>query len=197
MCCATSRAMPRHSWVSCSISTTVNRSKKLLRVQKELEELSSQDGVIGIANRRMYDSVMGIEWGNARRHQKSLSWLLLDIDYFKQFNDEYGHIQGDECLKRLRRCRVSRRPGLGISSPGLEGGFVLVRPETDIDSAATVAERLRELIVAQQIPHAIRGCGYPERQCRCRQYCADRRIPNHSLFRSRGPPPLPGQAKRT
>ncbi len=129
--------------------------EKLLRLQKELEELSFQDGLTGIANRRMFDSVMEIEWGNARRQHKPLSLLLVDIDYFKQFNDEYGHIQGDECLKRVAkvlRCAATRPRDFIARFGGEE--FVLILPETDIDSAATVAERCREAIVAQKIPHA-------------------------------------------
>ncbi len=129
--------------------------EKLLRLQKELEELSFQDGLTGIANRRMFDSVMEVEWGNARRNRKPLSLLLVDIDYFKQFNDEYGHIQGDECLKRVASVlrSAASRPRDFIARFGGEE-FVLVLPETDIDSAAVVAERCRELIAAQRISHA-------------------------------------------
>ncbi len=74
------------------ISERKKTEEKLVEMQKKLEELSFQDGLTGVANRRMFDSVLQVEWDNARRNQQPLSLIMMDIDYFKQYNDHYGHI---------------------------------------------------------------------------------------------------------
>ncbi|MDD1620980.1 MAG: sensor domain-containing diguanylate cyclase [Methylococcaceae bacterium] len=136
------------------ISERKKTEEKLLRLQKELEELSFQDGLTGIANRRMFDSIINIEWDNARRNHQPLSLILLDIDYFKQYNDHYGHIEGDDCLKRVAEILDSAATR-ARDFVGRYGGeeFVLVLPETDAHSAEKVADRCRRLILEQQIPH--------------------------------------------
>lgn len=137
------------------ISERKKTEHQLLSLQKELEELSFKDGLTGIANRRMFDSVMELEWTNARRNNQPLSLIMLDIDYFKQYNDEYGHIQGDDCLKRVAKTLSSaatRSRDFFARFGGEE--FVLVLPETDEAAARKVAERCRKLIFKQQIPHA-------------------------------------------
>lgn len=128
--------------------------EKLLKLQKELEELSFNDSVTGVANRRMFDSIMEVEWTNARRNSQPLSLIMLDIDYFKQYNDHYGHIQGDHCLKRVAqrlKTATTRARDFFARFGGEE--FVLVLPETDADSAYKVAEHCRTLIMREQIPH--------------------------------------------
>lgn len=128
--------------------------QKLITMQKELEELSFKDGLTAVANRRMFDSIIEIEWANARRNNQPLSLIMLDIDYFKQYNDHYGHIQGDDCLKRVAKVLSSaatRARDFFARFGGEE--FVLVLPETDIDSAFKVAERCRSLIFKEQIRH--------------------------------------------
>ncbi len=136
------------------ISERKKTEEQVLRLQKELEELSFKDGLTGVANRRMFDSIMEMEWANARRNHQPLSLILIDIDHFKQYNDYYGHIQGDDCLKRV---------ALALSTVGTRardffarfGGeeFVLVLPETDADAAKAIAERCRNAIFKQQISH--------------------------------------------
>ncbi len=128
--------------------------EKLISLQKELEELSFKDGLTGVANRRMFDSIMEIEWANARRNNQPLSLILLDIDYFKQYNDHYGHIQGDHCLKQVAQILslAAARPRDFFARYGGEE-FVLVLPETDEKSARKVAERCCDLISKEQIPH--------------------------------------------
>ncbi len=74
--------------------------EQLAALQKELEILSFVDGLTGIANRRRFDQVMKTEWANARRNSQPLSLVMVDIDHFKAYNDHYGHLQGDESLKR-------------------------------------------------------------------------------------------------
>lgn len=136
------------------ISERKKTEHRLLDLQKELEDLSFKDGLTGVANRRMFDSVLEVEWNNAKRNHQPLSLILIDIDYFKQYNDTYGHIQGDDCLKRVAKTLSSAatRSKDFIARYGGEE-FVLVLPETDEDSANKVAERCRQLIFKEQIPH--------------------------------------------
>jgi diguanylate cyclase (GGDEF)-like protein len=136
------------------ISERKKTEDKVLALQKELETLSFKDGLTGIANRRMFDSILDVEWINARRNNQPLSMIMLDIDYFKQYNDHYGHIQGDACLKRVGQilgAAVTRARDFVARFGGEE--FVLVLPETDEKSAAKIAERCRSLIFKEQIPH--------------------------------------------
>lgn len=136
------------------ISERKKTEHQLLDMQKELQDLSFKDGLTGVANRRMFDSVLEIEWNNAKRNQQPLSLIMLDIDYFKQYNDLYGHIQGDDCLKRVAKTLSSSatRSKDFIARFGGEE-FVLVLPETDEKAAKKVAERCRKLIFKEQIPH--------------------------------------------
>jgi len=136
------------------ISERKKTEHQLLDLQKELEDLSFKDGLTGVANRRMFDSVLEVEWANAKRNQQPLSLILLDIDYFKQYNDSYGHIQGDDFLKRVAKTLSSSatRSKDFIARFGGEE-FVLVLPETDEKAAKKVAERCRKLIFKEQIPH--------------------------------------------
>jgi len=136
------------------ISERKKTEEKLINLQKELEELSFKDSLTGVANRRMFDSIMEVEWVNARRNNQPLSLIMIDIDYFKQYNDQYGHIQGDNCLKsvgQVLNLSASRARDFFARFGGEE--FVLVLPETDAKSAIKVAERCRNLIFKQQIPH--------------------------------------------
>lgn len=137
------------------ISERKRTEEQLVTLQKELEDLSFKDGLTGVANRRMFDSVVEVEWNNARRQLQPLSLILLDIDYFKQYNDHYGHLQGDDCLKRVARTltMAATRPRDFIARFGGEE-FVLVLPETDQEAAARVAERCRSALAREQIAHA-------------------------------------------
>lgn len=136
------------------ISERKKTEEKLITLQKKLEEFSFKDGLTGVANRRMFDSVMEVEWLNARRNNQPLSIIMLDIDYFKQYNDHYGHIQGDDCLKRVAQVlstAATRSRDFCARFGGEE--FVLVLPETDEAAAKKVAERCYKLIFKEQIPH--------------------------------------------
>jgi diguanylate cyclase (GGDEF)-like protein len=136
------------------ISERKKTEEKLISLQKELETLSFRDGLTGVANRRMFDSILEVEWTNARRNNQPLSLILLDIDYFKQYNDHYGHLAGDACLKQVAQtlnAAAARSRDFFARYGGEE--FVLVLPETDEQSAAKIAERCRSLIFKQQIPH--------------------------------------------
>ncbi|MDR6917177.1 diguanylate cyclase (GGDEF)-like protein/PAS domain S-box-containing protein [Pseudomonas sp. 3296] len=136
------------------ISERKKTEEHLSRLQKQLEEYSFQDGLTGIANRRMFDTVMEREWAHAQRTGLPLSLLILDIDYFKQFNDHYGHIKGDECLRQVAQTLslAANRPRDFIARIGGEE-FVWLLPETDAESARLVARKCLHLIRQQQIAH--------------------------------------------
>ncbi|OOG46893.1 sensor domain-containing diguanylate cyclase [Rhodanobacter sp. C01] len=140
------------------ISERKRTEEKLLGLQKELEELSYKDGLTGVANRRRFDAIMEIEWSNARRNKQPLSLVMLDIDYFKQYNDHYGHLEGDQCLKLVAQAlgKAATRARDFLARFGGEE-FVLVLPETDESAATKIAERCRELIAKERIPHARSG----------------------------------------
>ena len=137
------------------ISERKKTEEQLIVLQKELEALSFKDGLTGVANRRRFDSILEVEWANARRNNQPLSVIMLDIDHFKQYNDHYGHLQGDACLKQVAQVlnsAATRARDLFARFGGEE--FVLVLPETDEKSAAKIAERCRNLIFKEQIAHA-------------------------------------------
>src|SRR5690554_676552 len=136
------------------ISERKRTEEELFRMQKEFEELSFKDGLTGVANRRMFDQIFQREWGNARRTKKPLSLIMLDIDYFKEYNDHYGHIAGDDCLKHVGRVlkTVAGRPRDFIGRYGGEE-FVLVLPETGAGAAEMIADRCRVNIFDEQLPH--------------------------------------------
>jgi diguanylate cyclase (GGDEF)-like protein/PAS domain S-box-containing protein len=140
------------------ISERKKTEAKLIDMQQELEALSFKDGLTGVANRRMFDSVMDIEWNNARRNHQPLSLIMLDIDYFKQYNDHYGHLQGDECLKTVANIlgSATRRSRDFFARFGGEE-FMLVLPETDQAAALKIAERCRALICDEALAHEKSG----------------------------------------
>ncbi|HWX67943.1 MAG TPA: sensor domain-containing diguanylate cyclase [Rhodanobacter sp.] len=142
------------------ISERKQTEQQLIILQKELEELSFRDGLTGVANRRRFDAIMDLEWSNARRNRQPLSLIMLDIDYFKQYNDRYGHLEGDNCLRRVATMLAStatRARDLLARFGGEE--FVLVLPETDEAAAHKLAERCREVILDEQIPHTQSAIG--------------------------------------
>lgn len=136
------------------ISERKKTEQKLVELQKELEALSYRDSLTNIANRRMFDTIMEREWADAQRNKTPLSLILLDIDYFKQYNDHYGHIHGDECLKQVAELlsKAATRPRDFLARFGGEE-FVLVLPETNAESAHKIADRCRDFIAQAKIPH--------------------------------------------
>lgn len=137
------------------ISERKKNEEELVRLQRELEALSYKDGLTGVANRRMLDQVLAREWASAYRNQQPLSLILIDIDFFKEYNDHYGHVAGDDCLRRVAELLASaaaRPRDLAARYGGEE--FVLVLPETDAEAAMAVAERCRGLVLDEMIPHA-------------------------------------------
>ena len=137
------------------ISERKKTEEKLLALQKELEALSFKDGLTNIANRRRFDASLELEWDSAIRLRQPLSVLLFDIDFFKQYNDLYGHVQGDRCL-----VDIAQTLSLALDGPrdlvARFGGeeFIVLLPGADASVALKVAERCQRLIQKQAIVHA-------------------------------------------
>jgi diguanylate cyclase (GGDEF)-like protein len=113
------------------------------------------DGLTGVHNRRHFDERLASEWARAVRNGTELSVVLLDVDFFKRYNDRYGHQAGDDCLRRLATCMrdSSRRPADLVARYGGEE-FVCLLPETPLAGALTVAGLLRDNVAAMGIEHA-------------------------------------------
>jgi PAS domain S-box/diguanylate cyclase (GGDEF) domain len=131
----------------------------LLDMQKRLEALSFEDPLTGVANRRLFDAQLETEWKAGCRNGAPLSLILLDIDHFKQFNDLYGHIAGDDCLVRVAAAlrQAGRRPRDVVARFGGEE-FVLLLPETDAEAALQMAELCRASIEEMATVHEGSAC---------------------------------------
>ena len=142
------------------ITARKHAEDKVLQLQHELERLSYRDSLTGIANRRMFDTLHAVEWAKARETGHPLSLVIIDIDYFKQYNDHYGHMQGDECLRRVAQVldAAASEPGTLCARLGGEE-FVLLLPGTDAAAARSKAERCRKLLSLEELPHARSGVG--------------------------------------
>lgn len=122
---------------------------------EELRRMAMIDGLTHVANRRRFDEYLAQEWRRAIREQWPLALILCDIDFFKPFNDTYGHQAGDECLIQVAGAltNAARRPADLAARYGGEE-FVLVLPHTDADGAADVARLLQQEVAALNIPHS-------------------------------------------
>ena len=129
--------------------------EKLAEANLALQKLSSLDGLTGIANRRSFDETLQKEWNRSIRGEKSIGLIMLDIDFFKLYNDHYGHQGGDDCLKRVAKgleSAIHRETDLLARYGGEE--FSTVLPDTDLNGAIKVAEEMRLTIKDLRIEHA-------------------------------------------
>jgi diguanylate cyclase (GGDEF)-like protein len=128
-------------------------------LHETVERQAVTDELTGLANVRAFWSILGRELERSRRFGSSLGLVMLDIDDFKQVNDRHGHQQGDEVLAQV--ADVLRKLSRDIDAPARYGGeeLAVILPETDLDGAALLAERMREAIETMQVPGA-RGSGY-------------------------------------
>jgi two-component system, chemotaxis family, response regulator WspR len=129
--------------------------QQLLEVNLELQRLTNSDGLTGLSNRRYFDEYLDAEWRRAGREQTGLGLLMIDVDNFKSYNDTYGHVPGDEVLKRLAATidRNSGRPGdLAARFGGEE--FALVLPSTSAAGVHLVGEKVRMQVEALAVPHS-------------------------------------------
>jgi diguanylate cyclase (GGDEF)-like protein len=107
-----------------------------------------------LANRRSFDEHLQREWARADRIQRPLALIILDLDFFKQYNDQYGHVAGDECLKLVARALQEGRRATDLAARIGGEEFSLLLPDTEIEGAISVAEIVRDRIEMLQLPHA-------------------------------------------
>ena len=137
-----------------SIATIAVVIRNILRIEQRLQDLSLTDSLTGLLNRRAFNEMLQKEWKNASRCAKPLSALLIDIDYFKNYNDHYGHQEGDDSLKSIADVikRIVYRTGDIVARYGGEE-FIVVLPSVDESGAGMVAERLLDEVRKENIPH--------------------------------------------
>jgi diguanylate cyclase (GGDEF)-like protein len=132
------------------------RNQLELKKQRDfLRKLSSVDGLTGIANRRSFEEDFDKEWRRAARHQAPLTLLLSDVDHLRPYNDAYGYLAGDDCLRMVAQAMAKSmmRPGDVIARYGGEE-FVGLMPDTDAKGSQVVADRLLNAVRALALPHA-------------------------------------------
>jgi diguanylate cyclase (GGDEF)-like protein len=128
------------------------------KLYEQSKRQAAVDSLTGVANRRIFDRKLVQEWRRSRREQTPMSLLMCDIDYFKQYNDSYGHLQGDRCLQRVAAIlrNAVKRPADLVARYGGEE-FALILPKTDLEGAMAVANSIREALVREEIAHRDSG----------------------------------------
>jgi diguanylate cyclase (GGDEF)-like protein len=137
-----------------------NSLEELNEANKKLEQLSQHDGLTGVANRRYFDHYLENQIAIARRHNRTLSLVMCDVDAFKAYNDHYGHQAGDQILKQIAAAikASSKRTADIVARYGGEE-FAIILPETAIRGAMRVAENAREAVAQLKVPHAYSPAG--------------------------------------
>jgi diguanylate cyclase (GGDEF)-like protein len=135
--------------------TVAERTEELQKANQKLLELATSDGLTHIPNRRLFDQTFQKEWKRHIREQEPLSIILIDIDYFKHYNDYYGHLRGDDCLYRVAQA-ISQVPKRAADLVARYGGeeFAIILPNTLEAGAKEVAEVVRNSVLSLEIPHA-------------------------------------------
>lgn len=136
------------------ISSRKAAEDELNRALNLAESQASSDALTGVANRRSFNEFLESEWLRAIRAHIPISVLMIDVDHFKRFNDRYGHVSGDNCLREVARTIASciHRPSDLLARYGGEE-FVVVLPSTDAAGAHSIAEQIRRVLEERQIPH--------------------------------------------
>src|ERR1700722_3074029 len=134
--------------------------QQLLETNLELQRLTHSDGLTGLSNRRYFDQYLAAEWRRGTRDKTALGFLMIDVDNFKAYNDTYGHVAGDEVLKRVAHTVESclgRSPDLAARFGGEE--FAVVVPGTSAGGLRLLAEKIRMAIEGLAIPHSASADG--------------------------------------
>jgi len=129
--------------------------QRLQNANQELDRLATEDPLTAIANRRVFDRDLEEEWARARRANTSITLIMIDIDYFKTYNDSFGHQQGDTCLQQVAQAlsQVLSRPADRAARYGGEE-FAVLLPDTTINGGIEVAETIRQRIKSLELPAA-------------------------------------------
>ena len=121
---------------------TYNDVTDLVMRAKQFEELAAIDGLTGLYNRRHFDVLAEAEWSRFQRYRRPLSLFLIDIDQFKEINDQRGHEAGDVVLKKLATISMEGKRGTDIVARLGGDEFVVLLPETNLQQARSIAERI-------------------------------------------------------
>lgn len=125
----------------------------LVTLNHALQKQALEDGLTHIANRRHFDAALDTEFQRAKRSHTPLSLLMIDVDFFKKYNDTYGHVAGDKCLQQIARLvQTSRASDLSARYGGEE--FAILLPDTDAQGALQIAETIRQNVVQHGMPHS-------------------------------------------
>ena len=124
-----------------------NETDKLNEANLKLLQLSAVDGLTGISNRRAFEEFFEMQWRRATREEKPVSAIMIDIDFFKNYNDAYGHLKGDDCLKSVTSAirRSLNRPADMVARYGGEE-FIILLGDTDVDGAMNVAKIVKTIV---------------------------------------------------
>ena len=134
---------------------------ELKKAYRLMEVAATEDGLTGVANRRRFDYVIETEWRRIRRESQSIALLMIDVDYFKLYNDTFGHLAGDECL-RLVVAAISSVPLRAADLVARFGGeeFAVLLPGSDAQGATQVAELIRGKVASMALPHSASPRGF-------------------------------------
>jgi diguanylate cyclase (GGDEF)-like protein len=126
----------------------------LLCSETRFRQLANMDGLTGLNNRRGFDTQLAADWSRALKNQHPLAILMIDVDLFKAYNDLFGHLQGDDCLRTIARAIADALPS-SLGTVSRYGGeeFAVILPNIDHDEALAVAESLRKAVSKQRLPH--------------------------------------------
>lgn len=135
------------------------RTQELSEANAELNRLANLDGLTRISNRRLFDRYLASEWRKSKAESTTLSLNLSDVDLFKDYNDTYGHLRGDECLKQIAATlrEIYAEPRYLVSRYGGEE-FAVVLPDTPIEKAMKLAEEAQEAVLKLRIEHEKNPC---------------------------------------